>query len=1089
MARTALVAWLTLLLALTLAFGAGLAPATADSTITVDFDDLPPATPVGTQYVAQGVTFVETAGALGATGLPATLADSALAHSDANVVESTCFACEFVPHSIRADLSTTAKAVSAHVASGCTAATVSLRGYSADGATVATASAPVGRTAMVPLTVDDPEGSDIAFVRFFDDQPGCTIRVDTLSVTHPDVGPPADVALSTTASVVTIAAGAPQSVPITVSRINGSTGGLTMSATGQGAGVGATFTPNPVTGTGTSTTLLMEAAYSAPFDEDGSTVVTVTGTPAGSGVAPGPRSTSFRLRVVPTLVASAPAAITAAVCSSARQSVYIDRAPGFTGPVTVVAAGAPAGVQVSFDPPVDPDAGGTDPSPHTMEISPGPTATPGTSTLSVAGSNPSATWRADDTVLTVTPLQLTGVPSSAAPGERITLRSSGFCPGSTFRFGNDLASVTPPADAYNADRTQVQVTVPRLATTGPVRVLASGTEVGASSRVRIREFRRQTGFSFENWSPNHPMNHAILERTYGRAETNLSIDLCWPFGCSIVTDWIDPLAWVFMKISNEVLTKGECFGIAMTGQRLARGLEPMSRYQPAGASTPWELTGPSGPAPALRDTIAGWHSVQLSTQFIQKWVREFVANATMPTETLRSRFSAISPANPALVSIKEGTKGHAFIAYGFRALPGGGWEVDINDPNIPYTLAEETDTSGVPHRDRLALSTLTFDASGNWVYPGFNPDWDGGKEAIALVPMSEWPRDPSMPTGVRDLLSLIVPFGEAPDGVVTDASGRSLAADGTGDLPGTTMPILSGEDDDQVAFAVEGTGPLTYAVPNPTGRSYGQGLVGPGLAARIDGIDGTAGGTDLIGSDASAGRVWLDAAGDAGDLEVQVARQERGRDGGQRLVDLRLGEVADEQLSVTVPDGAGAVVVENEGDTATVRGTVGWAGPGGLPGTVRLPGTSLEPGQSLLVRPRDWHSLTGRPTVVQVRDAGGDVVSQTTVTAAVPDLVQRHAARLRGVRGTQRRLVVSARTSRLPAGSQLVQTVQVLRGKRVVRTVQRDRDFRGGKARWTAKLALPDGRYRLRLVTSAVIVRGAVPTTDSATRTVRVRLR
>ena len=177
--------------------------------------------------------------------------------------------------------------------------------------------------------------------------------------------------------------------------------------------------------------------------------------------------------------------------------------------------------------------------------------------------------------------------------------------------------------------------------------------------------------SFHNSYPNHPMNHAILQKTYGRSETNLSIDLCWPFGCQIVSDWIDPFAWLFMKIANQALTSGSCFGIATTGQRMAKGLVPLSAYQPSGAATPWDLTGPAGPADALRNSIAGWHSVQLSTQFIQNWVTEFVNNGIQPAEILRSRFAAASPTNPLLLSFKSGTSGHAVIAYGWRGLPGG----------------------------------------------------------------------------------------------------------------------------------------------------------------------------------------------------------------------------------------------------------------------------------------------------------------------------------------------------------------------------------------------------------------------------------
>ncbi len=1074
---------LTVTLALTVT--GVLSPAHADSTTTITFDELPSGTTVETQYSAQGVTFVQTAGEFGSSGLPMTLADAPLANTDSNVVESTCFGCEFVPHSIRANFATTARIVSAYVSSGCTTATVSMRGYSAGGNVVGTDAALVGDTAMVPLTITDPEGSDIAFVRFFDDQPGCQIRVDTLAVTLPDVGPPADVALSTSASVVTVAAGAPQTVPITVTRVNGSSGDLTLSMTGQGAGVTPTFTPNPVGGSGTSSQLVVSASTSTPFDESGLTQVTVTGTPASGAVAPAPRTTGFRLRVVPTLTTTAPAAISAPICGAATATVYQGIVFGYAGTVTMGATGVPAGVAVTFAPPT---AGGpTNPSMHQMRVAPAPGSATGTTNIVVQGTGADATTRSDTVALSVTPVQFVEVPASATPGQSISLRSSGFCLGSEFRFGNAQATVTPGVDAYNADRTRVTLTVPRLATTGPVRVRASGIEVGASGAVAIREFRRTTGFRFANNYGNHPMNHAILEKTYGRGETNLSIDLCWPFGCSIVTDWIDPLAWVFMKIANEVLTSGSCFGLAMTGQRLAKGHEPIAPYAPAGSATPWDLTGPSGPAPAIRNTIAGWHSVQLSTQFIQKWVREFVNNAVQPAEILRSRFSAVSPTNPAMVSIKSGSSGHAFIAYGFRGLPGGAWEVDINDSNIPYDLAEETDADGSTHLDRLNLSTLHFDGSGNWTYPGLG--WSGGRATVALVPMSEWPRDPSMPTGLRDLLSLIVPFGDAPAGMVTDADGRTLSADGTGSLPGQTLPLLQGPDDHQVAFMIEGTGPLTYSVPNTDARTYGQGLVGPGLAARVDGIEATAGQTDLIGSDAGTGTVWLDPAGAAGALEVEVAREESGTGDAQRLVDLDLNGVGDDQVLVKVPDGSGPLVVENAGGTATVTGTVGRTGTGGLPGTVRLPATELASGERLLVKPKSWRHLGSKPTVVEVRSAGGDLVSSTTVRPKSPDLLKKTSAKLTTVKPTKRLLVVRARTEKMPAGSQLVQKVQVLRGKKVVRTIQRDKTWRGGTSRWTAKLKLPDGRYQLRLVSAAAVVRNGVPISDVARRTTSVRLR
>ena len=140
---------------------------------------------------------------------------------------------------------------------------------------------------MVPFAINDPAGSDIAFVRWFDDSAGCTIRVDSLAITLPDGGPPADLGLSTSATIVTVAAGAPQTVPISVNRVNGSNGDLSLSMSGQGAGVTAAFTPNPVVGTGTSSSLVVSASASAPYDEGFTTQATVTGTPGSAAVAPG----------------------------------------------------------------------------------------------------------------------------------------------------------------------------------------------------------------------------------------------------------------------------------------------------------------------------------------------------------------------------------------------------------------------------------------------------------------------------------------------------------------------------------------------------------------------------------------------------------------------------------------------------------------------------------------------------------------------------------------------------------------------------------------------------------------------------------
>ena len=78
---------------------------------------------------------------------------------------------------------------------------------------------------------------------------------------------------------------------------------------------------------------------------------------------------------------------------------------------------------------------------------------------------------------------------------------------------------------------------------------------------------------------------------------------------------------------------------------------------------------------------------------------------------------------------------------------------------------------------------------------------------------------------------------------------------------------------------------------------------------------------------------------------------------------------------------------------------------------------------------------------------------------------------------------------RLPAGSHLVQKIQVFNGKKLVRTIQRDKGWRGGTKRWTKALKLKDGRYRIVLVTAAVVLRDGIPVSDVVRRAMTVRLR
>ena len=127
-------------------------------------------------------------------------------------------------------------------------------------------------------------------------------------------------------------------------------------------------------------------------------------------------------------------------------------------------------------------------------------------------------------------------------------------------------------------------------------------------------------------------------------------------------------------------------------------------------------------------------------------------------------------------------------------------------------------------------------------------------------------------------------------------------------------------------------------------------------------------------------------------------------------------------------------------------------------------------------------------TSVEVRDAKGKLVSSTKVAPKTPTLLRSTNATLSTAKDNKRKLVVTAGSVRLPAGSHLVQKIQVFSGKKLVRTIQRDRAWRGGTKRWTKGVKLKDGTYRVQLVTAAVVLRDGIPVSDVVRRTMSFRL-
>jgi hypothetical protein len=290
-------------------------PMSARADTTVDFEAFPPGTVLTNQYAdlggpGQGVVFGPLPGGAGDGLRPVVrTAPTGQAQSGTQIADiATCTGCEFFTPSTTGTFGTLRSMVSVDVgylgdpapcaagnpdAIGC--AVVKLQAFDGNGTLVGEASALVTQGAGIhtQLSVTTPSTVIVGFrigARSGTDA-SKTIAIDDLAFGVPSAPQP-DFTLNPAATTLTVEQGASATDTVTIGRLGGSTGDVTLSADGLPAGADITFAPNPASG---SQTVLTLAADTNATVTDG-TPVTITGTPQAPTV--GPASRSFTLNVL-----------------------------------------------------------------------------------------------------------------------------------------------------------------------------------------------------------------------------------------------------------------------------------------------------------------------------------------------------------------------------------------------------------------------------------------------------------------------------------------------------------------------------------------------------------------------------------------------------------------------------------------------------------------------------------------------------------------------------------------------------------------------------------------------------------------------
>ena len=685
-----------------------------------------------------------------------------------------------------------------------------------------------------PLQVTSATANIASFTIESTSYAGDHVGIDDLRFVTPPSDP--DFSLVPASDSVLVGPGGSNTATINVVRFNGSFGSILFSASGLPDGVTASFSPHPADYS--STELTLTAAPEAPDTPYIGQTITITGTPGNAFAGSAPRNTTLNVVVRHEFVAAmAPNPIIMALHGEAL--VTITRALEFTGNVQLQVPGLPPGMSVSFNPnPVtlaDYNHGNKATSVMTLTADPGAPLQPFTGqVIATCGGEASTVMftviRIAGRVDSVSPIW-GSTPQALQPGTLITLKGDGFLPGSKVQFGasNDLA----PASYVSPDHTELQVRVPRLATDGVLTVSTILGSFSSTDSVGIVSYRNTYGYSFVNPTAEG-VGWDTAEKLYGYEAMH------WLFIPS-------PLAAIYVKIVDELLKDGQCYGVCRTTQQFMHGAQSVMYYPPySGGSTIWGLTGPDAASDPLWWYIHVQHTAQTSAEAINHFIKEALDHWACDgmAQVKNEIASALQGGDHPLVSMHNGTQGHTVVAYDLEDDPNdpGGYYIRVYDCNRPFTVDENKKGNAATH-DAKEQDSRIHVTGGKWYFNlGGSDNWDGHMQTLEVIPYNVVPFQPTMPASLSGVWELIT--GESASTTqISDASGHFLLnPDGKmNEDPATRMPNaleygVGVNPNASPLFLLDSGGQYTQTITGTKTGTYNTQLLGDGIGVNLQNV-------------------------------------------------------------------------------------------------------------------------------------------------------------------------------------------------------------------------------------------------------------
>lgn len=884
-----------------------------------------------------------------------------------------------------------------------------------------------------------------------------------------------DFSIAATDQVVALVQGQQTQIPIRLARVNGSNGTVRLSIRGLPPGVTGSFSPALVTGAGTTSTLTLTAGSDANDSDFHATTATIVADPQGdANVAPAPRVASLSVRVASSFSlgsgdqtdtnqrSNQSVEIAAPQCAPVDVPLKVTRDIAMTRDISLSVEPAaedavpelPSGVEARIldSPVVAP--GGNVVAQRTLRfiVQPYVQLPPGglplllvakadgvperTLKLSLFNLSPTA-----EVASTSTGSNVVQTPRFQQDGSRVRITGDGFCAGTRVQVGLDSHEL--PATLLD-DHT-LEFTVPRYALSGPVKILppAFNADYVAGGQLIVDDVRNTDGFQFVNPSFGK-LSWSEMVRAFGRDDTYVDVNPCWPLGDCTVASVPSPIALTQWPVLRAITDGAHCFGMSLAIQDFLSGRESDQGLASPPPASIHAIPSENGPVPELKSLLNVEQVKQFSDEFASAYFERpqsiYQQFAVIGQELAHHRYAMVTLHGPGRFD------GHTVLAYDMARTGPTSVRIYTYDPNQP-SVDERLDPE--THDLRVDQGTILIDeAEGTWTFP--DSGWSGklNDGSLWAVPSGTTPANPSLPDhgAVTSFL-----FGAAPGTVVPVAS--SANAKPLPSQQGTPGQSSGGE------WVARAGAPASVTVAGVKAGSYAETYSGPGFVASVADVATAKGVRDTLTG--SGDGISL-ASGKARALTVELARKAPGA-----TVAATLHTHASAHGSDRAGLGAGgAISYAHAGAATQVSVSLTSVRRDGGPATFSSGPIALRGGDRLSVAPLGRDLSRARVTI---RDAHGRTASRVVRNRArAIGRLALGAPKLAG-----RRVAVRVRLTGVHDGAMLGATLRLMRGGRVVaRKAVVLRSARGSHTlAWRLPRAARKGRYRL-LVDARAIATG-----------------